>query len=436
VVAWFDDAGQPACARCSGNRPIFACKSCGREDMPFGARCAVCVLTERATALLADGTGAVHPRMQPVYDALLAARRPQTVLSWLSQRPQGPAIVGRMARGEIAISHDAFEQLPATKAVNYIRDLLVATGVLDAYHPPIARMTPWLADLLSTLPSEHAGLVERFARWHVMRRLRQHAERGTLTRGTVSAARATLVITVRFLAWLDGRGIPLSELSQPDIDSYAVEHPSRAMMLAPFLSWAARTGHANPVEIVPRQPPMPTVTVSDEQRWAQVELLLHDDTIPLNARVVGLFTLLFAQPIARICLMRTDQIGVRADGTVTVTFDAVPLELPDPVDRLVLEQAARHGQASYATDTNPWLFPGAVPGRPIYTSTIRPELVKHGIHPAQSRKAAMFQLAGQIPTPVLASILGLGDNTAVRWAALAARDWSQYTASRRTAALT
>lgn len=43
----------------------------------------------------------------------------------------------------------------------------------------------------------------------------------------------------------------------------------------------------------------------------------------------------------------------------------------------------------------------------------------------------MFQLAGQIPTPVLASILGLGDNTAIRWAALAARDWSQYAALRR-----
>ncbi len=435
VLAFFDDSGRAACARCTGNPPIFACKACGREDKPFGARCAVCVLTERATALLADSTGSVHPRLQPVYEALLTARRPQTVLSWLSQRPQGPAILQAMARGEIAISHEAFEQLPANKAVNYIRDLLVATEVLDAYHAPIERMTPWLTGLLATVPAGHAALVEPFTRWHVLRRLRRHAERGTLTQGTISAARATVVVTVRFLAWLDEQGVALSELSQADMDRYAVEHPSRPQFLAAFLSWAARTGNTKPVDIVSRQPPMPTVTVSDDQRWAQVELLLHDDTVPLHARVVGLFTLLFAQPIARICRMRADQITAYPDGAVTVTFDDVPLELPEPLDRLVLEQVARPGQASYATDTNPWLFPGAVPGRPISTGAIRPDLVKRGIHPAHARKAAMFQLAGQIPTPVLADILGLGDTTALRWASLAARDWSHYAALRRDAEL-
>lgn len=432
VLAWFDHTDRPACAGCTANPPIFACQSCGREDMPFGARCGVCVLEERAAALLADGTGQIHPRLLPVYDALLAARRPQTVLSWLSYRPQGPAILQAMARGEIAISHEAFEQLPANKAVHYIRDLLVATGVLAAYHAPIERITPWLKDLLAALPAERAALVERFARWHVLRRLRRHAEQGTLTQGAVSAARNTIVITIRFLAWLDHQGIALGEFSQADMDRYSVEHPSRTGLLAAFLSWAARAGHTKPVDIVSRQPPMPAVTISDDQRWAHVELLLHDDTIPLNARVVGLITLLFAQPIARICRMRADQITAHTDGLVTITFDNVPIELPEPLDRLVLEQAAQPGQASFVTDTNPWLFPGGVPGRPIYTSAIRPELVKRGIHPGQSRKAALFQLAGQIPTPVLADILGLGDNTAVKWATLAARDWSQYAAARRS----
>jgi hypothetical protein len=42
----------------------------------------------------------------------------------------------------------------------------------------------------------------------------------------------------------------------------------------------------------------------------------------------------------------------------------------------------------------------------------------------------MFQLAAEIPTPILADLLGLTPNTATRWAALAARDWSQYTAQR------
>ena len=42
----------------------------------------------------------------------------------------------------------------------------------------------------------------------------------------------------------------------------------------------------------------------------------------------------------------------------------------------------------------------------------------------------MFHLAATMPTPILAEILGLSPSTAARWAALAARDWSAYTAER------
>ena len=80
---------------------------------------------------------------------------------------------------------------------------------------------------------------------------------------------------------------------------------------------------------------------------------------------------------------------------------------------------------------DPWLFPGGTPGKHVSTETIRSQLVARGIKPSNARKAAMFQLASEIPTPVLAEILGLATNTSVRWATLAARDWSQYTALRR-----
>ena len=98
--------------------------------------------------------------------------------------------------------------------------------------------------------------------------------------------------------------------------------------------------------------------------------------------------------------------------------------------RLLL-QLARRGQASYASRPDQWLFPGGIPGKHLATENIRGQLVERGIQPNSARKAAMFQLAGEIPTPILADILGLSPQTAVRWAALAARDWSQYTAMRR-----
>jgi len=44
--------------------------------------------------------------------------------------------------------------------------------------------------------------------------------------------------------------------------------------------------------------------------------------------------------------------------------------------------------------------------------------------------AAMFQLASEMPSAVLADILGRSPSNAGRWAALSAHDWSQYTAQR------
>jgi hypothetical protein len=55
--------------------------------------------------------------------------------------------------------------------------------------------------------------------------------------------------------------------------------------------------------------------------------------------------------------------------------------------------------------------------------------VTASIHGA-SRSAALFALAGQIPAPVLADLVGISTGKAAAWAKLAARDWSDYVANR------
>ncbi len=67
----------------------------------------------------------------------------------------------------------------------------------------------------------------------------------------------------------------------------------------------------------------------------------------------------------------------------------------------------------------------------MVTDVFRPKPMTAGIHPGDARKAAMFSLAGQVPAPVLADLIGVADKTAVKWAVLAARDWSGYVAQRR-----
>ena len=128
--------------------------------------------------------------------------------------------------------------------------------------------------------------------------------------------------------------------------------------------------------------------------------------------------------------MRTAQVCEHPARPLTVSFDTFPVELPQPLDQLVCEQLTRRGQASYASRPDYWLFPGGIPGKHLVTENIRAQLVEQGIQPRAARNAAMFQLAAEIPTPLLADILGLGATTATSWAALASRDWSQYTAQR------
>ena len=199
MLAFYDDQRRPSCAHCTGHEPVYACDDCGREDNPFGRRCGSCELHHRLSDLLADTTGDVHPRLRSVFDALMAAPRPQSVLYWLTRASSRPDLLRAMARGDMDITHGAFEQLRPDRAVIYVRDLLAAVDVLPPYEASVERITPWLRDLLTTLPKHHADLIGRFVRWQLLRRLRLLEDRGKVTRGSVQHARAAVLGAARFL---------------------------------------------------------------------------------------------------------------------------------------------------------------------------------------------------------------------------------------------
>ena len=202
-----------------------------------------------------------------------------------------------------------------------------------------------------------------FARWHVLRHLRHREQARVATHGAISAVRASIVATSRFLAWLAEHKPSITTATQVDLDQYAVEHSGQARAVVAFLAWTARTGLTSDLKLPTEQSAQAEVTLADEDRWAPAQLLLHDDTIRLYVRVAGLFTLLFAQPLARITRMRAEQVTVCDDGRVTVTFDTVPIELPESLGRLVLAHLARRGQASHASRPDRWalLVEGARP---------------------------------------------------------------------------
>ena len=77
-----------------------------------------------------------------------------------------------------------------------------------------------------------------------------------------------------------------------------------------------------------------------------------------------------------------------------------------------------------------WLFPGQVPGRHLAVNGLVRQLGDHGIQVRISRSAALVNLATDLPAPVLADLLGMHVNTAVKWVRHAKRDWASYLAAR------
>lgn len=433
-LGYLDDDGGAVCAACAGHDSVFACTQCGREDHPYDlTRCARCVLHESLTALLTDpSTGDVHAQLRPVFETIVGGPRPQTAIFWLTRRQRiGPGLLAKMARGEIAISHQSFNDRPMDRTHNYVRDLLVAVGVLGPYEPFIERMIPWLATLGDPLDAHHARIVDQFARWKVMRHLRHQADNGRLTKGVFQSSRSRLRRVVALLVWLEARGRSIETATQADLDEYLSAQPKSVTgELSQFLKWTRQAGLNRSLSSTYRSLSEPQVTMSDDDRWDHVNTLLHDESIRLHTRIAGLLMLLFAQPITNICAMRTEQVDTSSPDRVLVTFETTPIEMPDPLAELLRTHLSRRGQASYASHDNGWLFPGGTPGRPLVTETIRRQLVERGIRPHSARHAALFALSGQVPHMILAQSLGISQTAATRWAALAARDWGQYVSQR------
>src|SRR5438874_2543305 len=78
--------------------------------------------------------------------------------------------------------------------------------------------------------------------------------------------------------------------------------------------------------------------------------------------------------------------------------------------------------------TSPWLFPGGMPGQPITPSRLGERLRALGIRAMPGRRAALIDLAAQLPAAVLADCLNLSPGTAVRWMHQAGADWNRYAA--------
>jgi hypothetical protein len=416
------------CASCAGQPVTCACTGCGVEDKLFErGRCERCSLRRRAAALLAGPSGDVPAALLPVFEAICAARTPKSALNWL-RRGGGSAILAQLAAGTLPATHQALDAHPRRRSADHLRQALVAGGVLPPRDEELARTGQWLTGILSAIePGPGRRLVQAYATWHVMRRLRTSASQGQRPRTYTAHARNNIRAAAGFTAWLARHGRPLQQCRQADVDDWLVTGPG-AGQVRDFLTWAAARGHC-PAFHVPGPARRYGTATSQDERWALAARLLHDDTLDLTDRAAGLLLLLYGQQLSRIAAMTTSQV-TSSDHTVFVRFGRHDVPAPGPLGVILTEltQAGRSHAGTGSPATTPWLFPGGLPGRPITAARLGERLRNLGIYAMTGRRAALTDLAAQLPAAVLADLLHIAPGTAVRWMHQAGADWNRYAA--------
>lgn len=418
------------CCDCAGVPPVGStCSVCGREDKLYErGRCVSCSLARRAGEVMAGPEGTVPAALTGVHDAIVDSATPRKALNWLRSGAGAP-ILGAIAAGNMALTHAALDEHPRRAAADYVRAMLVAHGALPARDEALARLERWINDKVAGIDNpDHAKILHRFATWHTLRGQRRRASTSNAGPRTVTAhARNQINAAVALLDWTVGRDIDLGDLTQRDIDVWLAGPPSRRYARA-FLAWTTQQQLTTDLTI--RASPVRAGSALDsEERWHIARRLLHDDTLELVDRVTGSFVLLYAQPLTRIAVMTTDQIHID-NGTVSIRFASYDVQIPEPLATLVTTFAAG-GHTSHTgigATASSWLFAGHQPGRPITPSRLGERLTPLGIDARAGRRAALLQLASQLPAPVIADALGITATTATDWVKAAGGDWANYAA--------
>jgi hypothetical protein len=179
------------------------------------------VLTQLVTDLLTGPDGHIPDHLRPLAEGIWGMRRPQSGFTWLHKNPQARQLFQDLASGMLTCDHSALDERLPSRTVDHLRGLMVTHGVLPPRDRRLAAFTRVITTKLNTIPEDdQRRVVERFARWNLLRGLREHAAHGPVPEGPFLAAKQVLTLTIEFLTWLKARGRSLGECTQHDIDAW------------------------------------------------------------------------------------------------------------------------------------------------------------------------------------------------------------------------
>jgi hypothetical protein len=139
---------------------------------------------------------------------------------------------------------------------------------------------------------------------------------------------------------------------------------------------------------------------------------------------------LYAQRLSNIARLTTSDV-VERDGEMFIRIGKEDVLMPEPLATL-LRRLPRRRQIGIAgkLHATEWLFPGRQAGRHQHPDYLRVRLGNLGIDCRAQRRAALLQLASEVPASVLADVVSLAPSTAAGWVDWAGGNWTNYVADR------
>jgi hypothetical protein len=274
-------------------------------------------------------------------------------------------------------------------------------------------------------PPHHRHTNATYATWHRRRRLATAIDNNTLRTASTRAARRQIRVAVQFLDWLEGRHLTLASCSQADLDRWFSAGNTTRRTAVGFIAWARTQQLCRHDLRTPAYRPGSPTGMTHTARDALIARLLDDDTITVSGRVAGLLVSLYAQPVTRISSLRRD--AITSEDRISTRVGTETIELAEPVAHLV------RNLLDEQPDTNSvWLFPGRTPGQPRSSHSLGESFRAIGVTQA-ARIAALHDLVQQIPSPVLAELIGYNPTVIAKRAATLATPWDHYAALRAAA---
>ncbi|MFB7467038.1 hypothetical protein ACFCZ1_26685 [Streptomyces sp. NPDC056224] len=431
ILPGLDPQGRHVCVRCCEVPIEVQCKRCCEENLANDSNvCWRCLLSDRINKLLVGPGGAIPEGLQPLAQAIVGMPRPNSGWAWIHMNQRVPDLLRGLASGDILLSHEAFDSLPRSRTVEYLRGLLVTHGCLPWRDEHLVAYDRWLASKLDAIAdAEQRKLVERYTRWHVIRRLRDSSHQGPMTANSFLRAKQHTTLAIQFLQWLADRGRQLNECTQHDVDAWFGGGTSTRGHANNFLYWAIKRRLVRKIA-VPWQPHGNGPLASEKDYIEALRALLLHETLPTAHRAIGIMLVLFGQPVSKIVTMRMDEFREGQEG-LQVKLGKDWTDVPEPAAAVIrFHLASRPGLSTAANPHSPLAFPGRMPGRTMHVYSVAAILRESGIPAMATRSRAWMQMVRHAPPSVLADALGINPKTAMRYAERAGTDYLAYATLR------